>query len=467
MMLPILFRTPGRGCRDRRLGGGCRAGCGRSRRRGTTSLGPDAQAAPRGAVPLLAIDMAGRPRRCCGRARRQGGRAWPNGQAHGVVKSGAGGGDRQPHDRAGDRVLLYEPGQSFGKGAILASFDCSQMKAQLAAADAATAAYRKTYDTNVELDQYKAIGTNEVAVSKANLGKASAEALAIRAGVGQCSIAAPFAGTVAERPAHEHHVAAPGQPLMKIQGNGDLEVELIVPSAWLTWVKPGTPFTFAIDETGGSVTGRIARLGAAVDPASKTMRVTGSIVVQGVVLPGMSGTARFAQGGSSVSAIDDLVRPPAHPSGRRRVADGGALMGWEAELRRQPKPARTALFRWRNETDGVLDYDQAFMLQRPLVGDGWRIEIASGLAAVDRNAPLVRAIEAAIAEVELPWCDLDAPEDAALDDYPFRHWLWYRWPAGKAAPSPGSCWRARTRSASWTRRGSSGWPRQPSTPGSR
>lgn len=192
-------------------------------------------------------------------------------------------------------ALPLDAGQTFGRGQLLASFDCSQMKAQLSAASAAASAYRKTYDTNVELDHYKAIGTNEVAVSKANLGKASAEAQAIQAGLGQCAIYAPFAGTVVERGAHAHDVAAAGQPLMKIQGAGDLKVELIIPSTWLTWVKPGTPFTFAVDETGGRIDGRVARLGASVDPVSKTMRVTGSIVVQGTVLPGMSGTAQFSR----------------------------------------------------------------------------------------------------------------------------------------------------------------------------
>ena len=254
----------------------------------------DAQATPHAAAPMLMVDMA-----ALGNAdvALDGAlvKPAPMVSAHGVVTSG------QEAVIASRMTALItamplDAGQSFGKGQLLASFDCSQMKAQLSAANAAAAAYRKTYDTNVELDQYKAIGTNEVAVSKANLGKASAEAQAIQAGIGQCAIYAPFSGTVVERTAHPHDVAASGQPLMKIQGAGDLEVELIIPSSWLTWVKPGTPFTFSIEETGGSVSGRIARLGAAVDPVSKTMRVTGAIEVQGTVVPGMSGTARFQQG---------------------------------------------------------------------------------------------------------------------------------------------------------------------------
>ena len=217
--------------------------------------------------------------------------------AHGVVRAG----DEAVIASRMTALITALPlvaGQSFSRGQTLASFDCSQMHAQLQAAQAAASAYRKTYDTNVELDQYKAIGTSEVAVSKANLGKAEADAQVIAAGTTQCSIAAPFAGKVVERIAHPHDVAAPGQPLMRIQGSGNLEVELIVPSAWLTWLKPGTPFSFGIDETGGTVEGRITELGAAVDPVSKTLRVTGHVDVRGTVLPGMSGTARFVKEGA-------------------------------------------------------------------------------------------------------------------------------------------------------------------------
>ncbi len=262
----------------------------------------DAKATTRATPPHLAVDRSA----LADAHVTIGGAAFVPGtdvSAHGVVKSGQ---EAVIASRMTALItaLPLEAGQSFAHGQMLASFDCSQMKAQLTAAQAAASAYRKTYDTNVELDQYKAIGTNEVAVSKANLGKATAEAQAIAAGTGQCSIAAPFAGTVVERIAHPHDVAAPGAPLMKIQGSGDLEVELIVPSNWLTWLKPGTPFRFGIDETGGSVTGSIVRLGAAVDPVSKTMRVTGKIVVAGTVLPGMSGTAHFQRGPFQQSGPD-------------------------------------------------------------------------------------------------------------------------------------------------------------------
>lgn len=200
-------------------------------------------------------------------------------------------------------AMPYGEGKSFPKGALLASFDCSQTRAQLTAATAAAAAYRKSYETNAELDAFQAVGKNEVAVSQANLNKALAEAAVVTAQLGDCAVYAPFAGTVVEEIAHTREVAASGQPLLKIQSGGSLEIELIVPSRWLTWIKPGTPFRFKIDETGQEASGAITRLGAAVDAVSKTIRVTADITQQtGLVLPGMSGSASFPQAAAAAQA---------------------------------------------------------------------------------------------------------------------------------------------------------------------
>jgi membrane fusion protein, multidrug efflux system len=189
------------------------------------------------------------------------------------------------------------------------------LQAALNAARAATAAYRVTHDTNVELDQYEAVGRNEVAVSAANLGRAQAEATAVAAQMTDCSVHAPFAGTVVERIANVREVAASGQPLLRIQSGRDVELELIVPSRWLTWLQPGATFAFVIDETGNTIRGRVTRFGASVDPVSRTIRVT-SVVTEhaGLVLPGMSGTANFddprARLPVGASAPVQPVRPP-------------------------------------------------------------------------------------------------------------------------------------------------------------
>jgi RND family efflux transporter MFP subunit len=214
-------------------------------------------------------------------------------------------------------AMPYGEGDAFPKGALLARFDCSQIQAQLNAAHAATAAYRKTYETNVELDQYEAVGKNEVAVSQANLGKADAEAKAVAAQLSDCAVYAPFSGKVVEAIAHTREVAASGQPLLKIQSGGNLEIELIVPSRWLTWLRPGAAFGFRIDETGQEVKGVVTRLGASVDAVSKTIRVTGDITeTTGLVLPGMSGSATFPDADKASTATAPASAPASTANGK-------------------------------------------------------------------------------------------------------------------------------------------------------
>ena len=119
-----------------------------------------------------------------------------------------------------------------------------------------------------------------------------------------------------------------------------------------------------------------------------------------------------------MSAINDLLRPPKAAPAPSQLA---VLLGWEAALRRQASVPELLYF-VANEGRALIAYDQCFVLKRPLSGAGWQVEVASSLAAVERNAPVIRGIEAAVAGVAEP-ADLDAPEDEALADYPFRHWL--------------------------------------------
>ncbi|WP_174291553.1 efflux RND transporter periplasmic adaptor subunit, partial [Sphingomonas bacterium] len=118
-----------------------------------------------------------------------------------------------------------------------------------------------------------------------------------------------------------------------------------------------------------------------------------------------------------MAALHDLTHPP-----RAEASPLGLLLGWEASVRHQASVAEL-LFFVANETRGLVAHDQMFVLQRPLMGEGWQVRTASSLVAIDRNAPVIRAIEAAVRD-RTDACDLDAPEDEALADYPFRHWLW-------------------------------------------
>jgi membrane fusion protein, multidrug efflux system len=178
-------------------------------------------------------------------------------------------------------------GEAFKAGDVLITFDCSRYVAEVSAARASMRARELVMSNNRKLLQRGAIGANDVKISEAEFMKAQADVVAMQARTGSCEFKAPFDGLMVERIAHEHESPAANQPLIKIVDTGRLEVEAIIPSKWLTWMKPGQGFAFLIDETG------------ATDPVSQTIKAYGVLQDKDPsVLPGMSGTATFPQAGS-------------------------------------------------------------------------------------------------------------------------------------------------------------------------
>ncbi len=192
-----------------------------------------------------------------------------------------------------ERIPLQES-ESFHRGQILVEFDCAVPRAELQKARAELSAAEKTHVANTKLQALNSISQLEVAVSAANRDKARAELALNQARVAQCQIRAPFDGRLVERLAHPHETVAIAQPLLEILDDASLKTELIVPSRWVTWLKPGTPFSALIDETGQQYPAKVTAIGARVDPASQSLKVTGQI--QGShpeLLAGMSGVAQF------------------------------------------------------------------------------------------------------------------------------------------------------------------------------
>ena len=79
--------------------------------------------------------------------------------------------------------------------------------------------------------------------------------------------------------------------------DSSLEIELVLPSSTLSWLKRKSAFTFTVDETHREYPAKVKEIGANVDPASQTVKVVGSFgSLPADVLAGMSGTAQFASG---------------------------------------------------------------------------------------------------------------------------------------------------------------------------
>lgn len=175
-----------------------------------------------------------------------------------------------------ERIVVRE-GDRFQKGDPLVTFDCSIQRAQMAEARAELDAAAKTDAVNKRLLQLQTIGKLEADVGEANAEKARAKLAAAQAVVSKCTVNAPFSGRVVEQKVRSQQFVQPGQALLDILDDSVLELELVVPSKWLVWLRPGTAFQVAIDETGKTYPVKMIRLGARIDPVSQSVKVTGAI----------------------------------------------------------------------------------------------------------------------------------------------------------------------------------------------
>jgi membrane fusion protein (multidrug efflux system) len=194
--------------------------------------------------------------------------------------------------------LPVQEGGSFKAGQNLVSFDCSMQQAQLNKAKASLSGADKTWVSNKRLAELNSVGKVELDVSEAEVLKNQAEVSAMGTMISKCSIAAPFSGRVAEQKVREQQYVQPGQAILDIIDDSVLEIEFLVPSKWLAWVKPGYAFQVSIDETRKSYPAKVQRIGARVDPVSQSVKLVATI------------NGRFSELIAGMSGRVNLVAPP-------------------------------------------------------------------------------------------------------------------------------------------------------------
>lgn len=107
------------------------------------------------------------------------------------------------------------------------------------------------------------------------------------------------------------------------------------------------------------------------------------------------------------------------------------LLQFEGELRRQDT-VNELQYLVANEVRSILPYGQMFVLRRATFTEGFRIECASSMAVVDRNAPLVHALEKSVGQLEIEhgigkdhaFLAGSLRPDEAYADYPYQHLHW-------------------------------------------
>ncbi len=190
--------------------------------------------------------------------------------------------------------IFVKEGGKFQTGDILLKLDCRLQQAELKKALAVQAATRMAKTSAKKLKSYGSISEFEVVKANSDADAADADVDKLRTIVEKCVIKAPFNGSVSEVSVHSHESVKPGDPLLKIVNTENLELEIQVPSAWLTWLHVGSVFDVHLNDNNKKITAKIIRIDPQIEPVSQSVKIIGTIEPPDPsLLPGMSGQAIF------------------------------------------------------------------------------------------------------------------------------------------------------------------------------
>jgi RND family efflux transporter MFP subunit len=126
---------------------------------------------------------------------------------------------------------------------------------------------------------------------------AKAQDSGARAMLGYTRLRAPFAGVVTARLADPGTLASPGVPLLQVDSSGPLQLQVTVDESAIGTVRKGMKVSVSIDGAPtANVTGTVADIVPAADPASHSFTVKVDLTSSAKLHAGMYGTAAFATG---------------------------------------------------------------------------------------------------------------------------------------------------------------------------
>jgi RND family efflux transporter MFP subunit len=220
------------------------------------------------------------------------------------------------------REIKVEEGQAVKAGQLLFVVDPSDIQGQMGQARAGLAqAEAALADAKLDYERFGALYKEE-AIPKMQWDKvrlqyqvAEQQAAAARAGLGlassqmrYASVVAPIDGVVTQKMAHAGDLAAPGRPVLVIEGLKKLQVRTQVSSDVYTRIKTGEKVTIVHDgdATQMPIEGVIAQVVPAADPASHSHLVK-------IDLPKDSGlsSGNFVRVGFAIGEREGILVPAA------------------------------------------------------------------------------------------------------------------------------------------------------------
>ncbi|MDD3179911.1 MAG: efflux RND transporter periplasmic adaptor subunit [Opitutaceae bacterium] len=146
--------------------------------------------------------------------------------------------------------------------------------------------------------------------------------------LGYTMIRAPFDGVVARKFAHAGDLAAPGMPLLEVEGTDAFQVEAGIPDSLVSGLSVGTTITVEVPAANATFSGNLAEVSSAADASARTVAVKIAVPAGTAVRSGQF--ARLQVPGESVRA---LLAPAAAVTSYGQMQRVFIAAGDRAELR--------------------------------------------------------------------------------------------------------------------------------------
>jgi RND family efflux transporter MFP subunit len=195
--------------------------------------------------------------------------------------------------------IPFREGERFTRGETLFTIDCDLQEAQRERARAELAAAEAAFQGNERLAALDAVGAVELAETEARVAVASADLAYLEVTLEKCRVAAPWDGAAGLWHVRPLEYVQPGQAVIDVHDPTALQVEFIVPTAWLSWFSPGYHFQIFVEELGRAVDLVLRGTAARADPVSQSVKAIADLINEDAALvAGMSGQLRVTLPGA-------------------------------------------------------------------------------------------------------------------------------------------------------------------------
>jgi RND family efflux transporter MFP subunit len=165
-------------------------------------------------------------------------------------------------------ALPFREGEHVAEGAVVARLEDSALRSALAASEIALASARADQQRAENLLAKGASTPREVEQARARSAAAEAAVQGARDQHAYAVLKAPFAGTIASRPANVGDVVNPGAPVIEIERDGGLEVGASLDSTEAAGVAVGQILEAQVDGLAQPVRATVTSLARSGDPAT-------------------------------------------------------------------------------------------------------------------------------------------------------------------------------------------------------